>query len=135
MGSSAVTTKLLVYSGVPVVVVGGIVSRSEAEELGWVVSRLVKAGHCSLLFDLSDAALADTGALEAFEEIADQVTDRYGRLAIIGSEAVIKAIRGRPSLCRKVRLCRSREHAVSQIMRRQYLPLVGAVETTAKLSH
>lgn len=109
--------RLMNAEGVPVLRVGGTVTRAALDALKYTLDRLASAGHYNVVLNLERAQAANWSFLSALAETVRTIRDHYGAVDLVATQETARALLQTSGVARLFRISRSETQAISRIKR------------------
>lgn len=119
-------------SGVPVLQIGGTVTRHALAAVRFNLDRLASAGHYNVVLNLERAQLPDWQILSALADTVQRIRQHYGTVDVVAAADRIQQLTGAEQIARLFRFCASESQAISRIKGLLRVP-DKASETNARI--
>lgn len=116
--------------GIPVVRVGGSITRTAVRALRSTLRMLARAGHYNIVLNIERVDSANWQFLGQLEDAVAEIRSHYGAVSLVAADAVRK-LAGARGAATLFRVCASERDAISRI-KRLNRPLDGIANINAR---
>lgn len=132
MGDKSFELHLGNAAGVPIVRVGGALTKHALDAVRFTIDCLAKAGHYNIVLNIETAHASSVEFLGCLSDAVADIRKHYGVVDLVATQDRLQQILGLDKLAKMFRLSQSEGQAISRI-KRLPRPPDDLTETTARL--
>lgn len=102
-------------SGVPVLQIGGTITRHAMAAVRFNLDRLASAGHYNIVLNMERAQMPDWQVLSALSDAVQKIREHYGSVDVVAASDRIQQMAGIEQVAKLFRFCVSESQAISRI--------------------
>lgn len=114
--------KLKNAAGVPILQIGGTITKAALNAVKITLDRLASAGHYNIIINIEKVQSSNWDFLSSLTGSIDKIREHYGSVDLVAGQEKIQQLLGMDTISRMFRLAKSEGQAILRIKRLSRLP-------------